>query len=224
MNDLIGSPYPVRRNARGTNGDRLRPGQQGTAHVKLKMAKNSLFAILLRSPWWISFVVVLFIALGSSALLPNRYVVFGLMGAIPFFAIGVIAAYRQLRAPSQKHVAQTLVQAAAMPWREFGEALEQAFAAQGYQVSRINNTAADLELRKAGQTTLVAARRWKAGSHGVEPLRALDRERQSKDASHCVYVTLTALSDSSRRFAERQKIELVHDQALVQLLGRRPPR
>lgn len=190
--------------------------------MKLKMAKNSLFAILLRSPWWISFVVVLVFALGSSALLPPQYVVFGLMGAIPFFVIGVIAAYRQFRAPSQKHVEQTLQQAAAMPWRAFSEALEQAFTAQGYQVSRINNAAADLELRKAGQTTLVAAKRWKAGSHGVEPLRALDRERQSQDASHCVYVTLTALNDTSRRFAEKQKIELVHDQALVQLLGKRP--
>ena len=189
--------------------------------MKLKMAKNSLFAILLRSPWWISFTVVFAIALASGALLPPQYVVFGLMGALPFVVIGVIAAYRQLRAPSQRHVDETLEQLAAMPWRDFCRALEQAFAANGYQVSRVDKGAADLELHKGAQTTLVSAKRWKAGSHGVEPLRSLDQERRSKDASHCVYVTLGDLSDATRRFAEKQAIELVNGVALVQLLDKR---
>ncbi len=189
--------------------------------MKLKMAKNSLFAILLRSPWWVSFLVVLVFAMASAALLPTPYVVFGLMGALPFLVIGVIAAYRQFRAPSQQHVERTLQQVAAMPWRDFCQALEQAFLAKGYQVDRLDNAAADLELRKGAQTTLVAARRWKASSHGVEPLRALDRERQSRDASHCVYITLVALGDATRRFAEKQAIEPVHGVALVQLLDQR---
>ena len=190
--------------------------------MKLKMAKNSLFAILLRSPWWISFTVVLVIALASGALLPPQYVVFGLMGGLPFVVIGVIAAYRQLRAPSQRHVDQTLEKVAAMPWRDFCQALEQAFVANGYQVSRPNQGAADLELVKGAQTTLVSARRWKAGSHGVEPLRALDQARQSKDASHCVYITLGELGDATRRFAEKQTIEMVNGAALVLLLDKRP--
>ncbi len=186
------------------------------------MAKNSLFAILLRSPWWISFTVVLVIALASGALLPSQYVVFGLMGGLPFLVIGVIAAYRQLRAPSQRHVDRTLEQVAAMPWRDFCQALEQAFAANGYQVSRLGQGAADLALHKGTQTTLVSAKRWKAGSHGVEPLRVLDQERRSKDASHCVYITLGELGEATRRFAEKQAIELVNGAALVQLLDQRP--
>ena len=190
--------------------------------MKLKMAKNSLFAILLRSPWWISFAVVLVIAMASGALLPAQYVVFGLMGALPFVVIGVIAAYRQFRAPSQQHVDQTLEKVAAMPWRDFSLALEQAFVASGYQVSRLDQGVADLELRKGAQTTLVSARRWKAGSHGVEPLRTLDQARHSKDASHCVYITLGGLGDATRRFAEKQAIELVNGGALVQLLDQRP--
>ncbi len=190
--------------------------------MKLKMAKNSLFAILLRSPWWISFAVVLVFAMASAALLPPQYVVFGLMGALPFLVIGVIAAYRQFRAPSQRHVDQTLEQVAAMPWRDFCRALEQAFVASGYLVSRLDQGAADLQLNKGTQTTLVSAKRWKAGSHGVEPLRALDQQRRSKDASHCVYITLGELSDATRRFAEKQAIELVNGAALVQLLDKRP--
>lgn len=183
-----------------------------------------MFAILLRSPWWISFAVVLAFAAGSAALLPPPYVAFGLMGALPFFVIGLIAAYRQLRAPSERRVEQTLQQVAAMPWRDFCQMLEQAFQAKGYQVSRLVGAAADLEMRKDGQTTLVAGKRWKAASHGLEPLRALDRERQSKDASHCVYITLAALSDASRHFAEKQAIEMVNGVTLVQLLGKLPGR
>lgn len=188
------------------------------------MARNSLFAILLRSPWWISFGVVLAFAAASAALLPAKYVVFGLMGALPFFVIGLIAAYRQLRAPSERHVEQTLQQVAAMPWREFCQMLEQAFQTKGYQVSRLDGAAADLEMRKDGQTTLVAGKRWKAASHGVEPMRALDRERQSKDASHCIYITLAALNDASQRFAEKQAIQMVNGVTLVQLLGKLPRR
>ena len=39
----------------------------------LKMAPNSLFAILLRSPWWISVGIALVFALASKALLPAEY-------------------------------------------------------------------------------------------------------------------------------------------------------
>ena len=39
--------------------------------MKFKMAEKSLFAILLRSPWWISFVVVGVIVLAAGALLPK---------------------------------------------------------------------------------------------------------------------------------------------------------
>lgn len=183
------------------------------------MARNSLFAILLRSPWWISFAVVAAIALASAALLPPQYLVFGLMGAIPFLAIGCIAAWRQLRAPSDRMVEQTLARAAAMPWREFRDALEQAYRNQGYTVTRLDGQAADLQLTMGTQTTLVAAKRWKAASHGVEPLRALDQTRRAHDAGHGVYVSLGELSDATRRFADKNTIGLLNGVALVQLLG-----
>jgi len=188
--------------------------------VKLKMAKNSLFAILLRSPWWISFAVVALFALASSALLPPKYVVFGLMGAIPFLVIGCIAAYRQIRAPSTRSVAQTLERAGSMPWRDFRETLEQAYRAQGFSVTLLDGQAADLQLTRGAQTTLVAAKRWKAASHGVEPLRALDKARSALDASQGVYITLGEVNDTARRFADKNAIALVSGVALAQLLGK----
>lgn len=184
------------------------------------MAKNSLFAILLRSPWWISFAVVALFALASGALLPQKYVVFGLMGALPFLVIGVIAALRQFRAPSTKHVEQTLQRAAAMSWRAFCDALEQGYRKQGYDVERLDAPAADLRLRKSARSTLVAAKRWKAGNHGVEPLRALDQLRRQQDASDCVYISLNDVTDATRRFAAQHQIELLNGAGLALLLGK----
>ena len=56
------------------------------------MSKNSLFAILLRAPWWISMAVVALLALAASALLPEPYVALGVMGGFPFLVIGSMAA------------------------------------------------------------------------------------------------------------------------------------
>jgi restriction system protein len=41
--------------------------------MKWKMSDRSMFAVLLRSPWWVSFIVVAAISLASSALLLNEY-------------------------------------------------------------------------------------------------------------------------------------------------------
>ena len=186
--------------------------------MKWKMAQNSLFAVLLRSPWWISFAVVLAVALASRALLPPRYMVFGVMGGLPFLVIGCMAAFRQLQALSAAQVTHTLGGAAAMSWREFALALEQAYGQQGYQVTRLDGQAADLLLAKSGRRTLVAGKRWKAGNHGIAPLRALGEARQAQDTSHCIYVTLADVGDKSRSYAVANNIELLHGAALAQLL------
>ena len=187
--------------------------------MKLKMAPNSLFAVLLRSPWWISFAVVLAFAGASQALLPEQYRVFGMMGGFPFLVIGSMAAWQQLRAPSPQQVERILQQAAAMSWRDFSAALERAYSRQGYSVSRLDGPAADLLLAKAGRSTLVAGKRWKAANHGVEPLRALHGLRQAQDASHGVYITLADVGDKTRRFAKEHQIALLQGAALAQLLG-----
>jgi hypothetical protein len=49
--------------------------------VKFKMSEKSLFAVLLRSPWWISFLLVAVIALVAGALLPAEYAGVGMLGA-----------------------------------------------------------------------------------------------------------------------------------------------
>ncbi len=184
--------------------------------MKLKMAKNSLFAVLLRSPWWVSMLLVAAFSLVSVAMLPRAYVPFGVMGALPFLVIGLIAAQRQWGQPSPAQVADTLAQAAALPARAFADKLAAAYTAQGFVVTRLNHPAADLQLAKAGFTTLVACKRWKAASHGLEPLREL---AAAPGADQRIYVSVVPVTDKARAFAQAQGIGLVADAELARLLG-----
>ncbi len=185
--------------------------------MKLKMAPNSLFAVLLRSPWWISIgIALLFVAL-SFALLPERYRVVGAMGGAPFLGIGVIALWQQARLPSARRSEEILRAASAMGWPQFAALLEEGFSKQGYRVERMQGVA-DFALRREGRTTLVSARRWKAARPGEESLRTLREAAQSSGASDCLYVTLGELSANAQSYAKRHEVQLVQGAALAHLL------
>ena len=70
--------------------------------MKFKMAPNSLFAVLLRKPWWVSLAVAAAFALVALALLPVDLKVVGALGALPFLGISVVALVRQWHAPSAR--------------------------------------------------------------------------------------------------------------------------
>lgn len=192
--------------------------------MKLKMSENSLFAILLRSRWWISAALVAVIVLVSGALLPAPYVVFGVMGAFPFLVITVLAAWRQAHAPSPVRVAQALKQLGDMSWRDFSVLLEKGLKRQGYAVTRLDSAAADFKLVKGTLVTLLSCKRWKAASHGVEVLRDLVAAKEANGADQTSYVCLGQVSDNARRFAKEQGIHLMPESELTQLFidGSRP--
>src|SRR5262245_55357756 len=137
------------------------------------MAQNSLFAVLLRSPWWISFAIAAGIAALAKAILPSIPIGYAIAAAAPFLIIGTVAGWRRLRAPSATRVAKTLDAVRAMSWNDFSAAMEEAFRKDGYTVNRLDGAAADFEMSKAGRTSLVACKRWKVARLGVEPLREL---------------------------------------------------
>lgn len=184
------------------------------------MAEKSLFAMLLRSPWWISFALVAVIVLAAGALLPREYFVVGALAGFPILVVGCIAAWRQLRAPSPAKVAEMLDAVQSMPWRSFADTLNTAWTREGCTVQHLPaGGAADLALAKGGQTTLVSARRWKAATHGVEPLRDLHAAMQARGATAGVYVVAQGqLSDNARAFARDHGIVVVQAEALAQLL------
>ena len=187
--------------------------------MKFKMAPNSGFAILLRSPWWVSFAIAAAIVLLCGALLPAHLAPFAAVGALPVAVIGCLAAWRQWRAPSAAQVQAVLQTAAGMPWREFADLLERAWRAEGHEVQRLNGAAADLRITKGDQTLLVAARRYKAATHGVEPLRELQAEVERQDARAGVYVVLQGMvSEQARSFAKDSGLALLEGDALATLL------
>jgi len=184
------------------------------------MHKNSLFAVLLRSPWWISIAIAVGIGvLGRFVLekfsLPGIYAVFF---GLPFFVIGCYAGWQQLRAPSTERIAATLESLRAMSWDEFSTALEDAFRRDGYAVSRLDIAGADLELTKAGRVTLATCKRWKVARTGVEPLRDLETARKERKAHESLYVAAGEITGNAIAFAAAENIQLLHGAGLVKLL------
>lgn len=190
--------------------------------MKLKMSENSLFAILLRSSWWISLAIVAVISLLSVALLPEPYVGFGVMGGFPFLVIAVLAARKQWHAPSAARVADMLARAGAMSWRDFSALVGQIYVEQGYAVTRLNNPAADFLVVKGTQRTLVSCKRWKAAVHGVEALRELVAAKEAQEAQQCTYLSLAPVSDTAARFAKAQGVTLVSGEALGHFFLEKP--
>jgi len=190
--------------------------------MKLKLSENSLFAILLRSPWWVSMAIVAAFILLSFTLLPKVYVVFGVMGSLPFLVIGIIAAYRQWRAPSPARVSEALARIGAMSWRDFSALMAQTFVQHGYAVTVLNSPAADFQLVKGSRTTLVSCKRWKAANHGIEALRDLVAAKEAREAQHCTYISLNPVSDTAERYARTQGVSVVSGQALGRFLVEKP--
>jgi restriction system protein len=188
--------------------------------MKLKMARNSLFAILLRSRWWVSFLLAAATALAARLAVPQPYEPLAVFVALPFVVIGAIAAWRQLQQPSPRRVEQTLRAVADMSWAAFADALEQAFSAEGHAVARLRGAGADFELTRAGRIALVNGRRWKAARTGVEPLRELHAAMTAREAASGIYVCLGEPSESATAFAQANGIEIVRGERLAMLLRR----
>jgi restriction system protein len=186
--------------------------------MKFRMAENSLFAVLLRKPFWVSLLVgAVFVAV-AQALLPAEYRTVGSIGAFPFFVIAIIAFWRQLGAPSETESRALLDGAAKMAWPEFEQKLRAGFTRQGWQV-RTGQGGADLVLERDGRVqSLVSARRWKAARHGEDALQSLDRAMQAQEVSRGAYVALGELSPQATRLAKARQIEVIQGDTLVRLL------
>jgi restriction system protein len=188
----------------------------------LRMAKNSLFAILLRSPWWASAAIAVALWLLGAAVLSDPFRAMAILSGVPFAVIGAIAARRQWHEPSQARVAETREALARMSWPTFAALLEQGFRRDGYTVSRSKSAAIDFDLTRNGRRTLVCARRWKSARIGLEALRALQTERDATDVADALYVGLGDLTDTALPFAREHGIAVWHAGELARSLRRLP--
>jgi restriction system protein len=186
--------------------------------MKLKPSRNSIFGILLRSPWWMSAGIAVLLVLGAIAALPKEYWAIGVFAAIPFAAIAILAGLRQLRTPSASRVAAVAAAVGAMPWPAFSKAIQAGFERDGCQVERLNESGADFALTKNGRIALVSAQRWKAARTGIDTVRKLQAARESRAAHEAVYIALGDISPSAQEYAAAHGISFMTAPDLAKLL------
>lgn len=181
------------------------------------MAKRSLFAILSRSPWWVSVLIAIAVFMLVRQFMPDNA---AMAATLPFLGIAGYAGWRQSRVPNPERVAEVLAATRAMPWQEFAAMMEAAFRGEGYAVVALTRGAADFELRKNGRVALASCKRWKVAQAGIEPLRELVLAKESAGAQECIYVAAGDLSQNARQFAAEKQIRLLCETELVQFVAR----
>lgn len=186
--------------------------------MALRMAKNSIFAILLRSPWWVSGLVSLALALVGCVLMPPGYGIYGLATGVPFAIVCAMALKKQWGMPSPARTAAMLERIRAMSWRDFSDEIERALQRDGFEVKRVDMPEADFSITSNGRTALVSCRRWKVASTGVEPLRELCKAVERDGLYDAFYVTAGEFTPKAMDFAVEKKMRLLHGPALVKLM------
>lgn len=185
------------------------------------MSDKSLFAVLLRSPWWISFALAVAVGAACFKLFPERFAIVGALSGLPFAVIGGIAMWKQRGIPNAATVEATLQKLAALSARDFASALESAYVQDGCTVHKVTASGADLSITKAGgRVLLINSKRWKAATHGIEPVRELGAAMEALDANQGVYVAVNALSDAARAFAAKNSIRVMQGTELALLMKR----
>ncbi len=186
--------------------------------MKFKMAPNSLFAILLRQPWWVSLLIAAVLGLVAAALLPDELKVVGSLSGLPFFILSLVALKQQWKLPGAAEVEAATQAVRQLPWEAFRTLLELAFRREGYTVSS-GAGAIDLVLVKGGRRVLVSARRWKAARQGEEVVQAGCRAAdQSEEGGAIMLVTLGDLTPGARQLAKARDVALVGGAELARLL------
>ena len=88
-------------------------------------------------------------------------------------------------------------------------------------MTRFGGRGADWLISKGPRSALVSHQRWKAATHGTEPLRELAAALTSDagaDAGQGIYVALNAPGDAARQFAAKNSVRIVTGTELALLL------
>lgn len=179
------------------------------------MHENSLFAVLMRKPWWLSALIALGLFMVARIWIPVMYAA---AVPVPFLLIAAVRGWRQLNTPGEARVAASIEAVQAMPWDQFAAALEAGWRREGFEVVRGAGDV-DFELSKAGRLSLVVARRWKAARAGVEPLKDLHAAMAAREAGEGLYVAAGAVTETAREFAASHAIRVIEGLELARLVA-----
>ncbi len=186
--------------------------------MKFRMAENSLFAIMLRKPWWVSALTALGLLAFVRLALPPAWFLYAAPAALPFVVIAAITGWRQLQAPSAARVAAVETAVRAMPAADFATALEDAWRRDGWSVERLTDPGADLLVTQGWRRGVVASRRWKVARTGVEPLRELQAARERLEVHDAIYVTVGEVTEQAERYAREHRIRIARGLELARMM------
>ena len=183
--------------------------------MEFKMAKGSLFAVLLRSPWWYSVLIAFFAIAVSVVLAEGRYLLLGVTAALPFLGIAGYSAYNEFQRPGKKRVLEVEQQARKMPAAELAKMIADNYEKINFDVIAFKGDAAEFELERGKYKYLVSCKRFKAAKTGIEPLKKLIAAGEKHKITGYLYVTLGEVSANALVYAQNNNIEFVYGEALA---------
>ena len=176
--------------------------------MAFKLPRNSLFAILLRSPWWISFAIAGALSLIAMALLPVAYRAVGALSSLPFVVIGIMALRRQWDLPGAQEIERARQVLTELNWQQFEPLAQAALTEPGCVVRKHPGGTAEFVIHDSKGCRLVSARRWKSARLGVESLRELTQAFDDVGASAGVVMFLGEITEPAAKFAASNRIEI----------------
>lgn len=217
---------------------------------KKQSAFDDLIELASRLPWWaglglalISYLVIHPFA--SGALSTPTATSLDQMGQVAVTTLfGTLALFGQYLVPAgfvlgamvsaigqakrKKLLAETATAtsseaAKALSWREFEMLVGEMFRNKGFKVQETASGpdgGVDLELRKAGELSLVQCKQWRATKVGVSVVRELFGVMASRGAVHGYVVTSGVFTAEAKRFAQGRNISLIDGQALEREIRR----
>jgi restriction system protein len=148
--------------------------------------------------------------------MPTAYKSLGPLAGIPFLVVCVMVVKKQWNAPKPAALQATLEHALTLAWPAFAQQLQTRWESEGYEVSKINTPHADLRIERGAHCALIAARRYKAANHGIQPLRDLHAAMQKHQATEGIYVAAQGdVSDTAMAFAQEHHIKILHSNGLA---------
>jgi restriction system protein len=182
------------------------------------MAKETLFRILLRQPWWITVLVAIILFAVTHAIFPPL----APFVALPFAGLAVYIAYRQWRGSSPVDADERLAALRAMSWEEFSDLVSVAYTRHGYHVASAERPGYDYTLTKGSRVTLLQCRRWRVNQVGIGPVRELARAVEREEATNGICISAGNFSEPARKLVATEPVMLVSGLDLIELLGSLP--
>ncbi|MBX2883163.1 MAG: restriction endonuclease [Granulosicoccus sp.] len=183
--------------------------------MAFKMAEGSLFAVLMRSPWWYSVLIGLSIIVISLALIGGNYGILFTALSLPFFVVAGLSAHKQSKLPSQKRMLEVIEEARTMSAIQIADKIAETYTKVRFDRELFKGKAAELELIRGNRKILLCSKRFKAANTGIEPLKQLVAAGEKVEATGYLYVVLGELSANAISYANENDIELVQSDRLA---------